>query len=185
MRNNRIRVLTLWSYGASNDVSPVQGDSGTNHIMDEPFGLLLFLSLFVIPGGAALGAAARGFMRHDYSNFFFLVWGAGFAGIPFFIGSVMFLGQNQLGYFYALLFIFLIPIVTVAFLPNDFMETSNHLGGAEGIAILGAVLLTLGGTIVLLNLRAGFGVAMLLGGAIALVGMYFLLRTAIRVLRAP
>lgn len=152
--------------------------------MDDPFGMLLFFALFEILGGAALGAALRGFLKRDFSGIFFLIWGGGFAGIPFIIGAAMFLSEHQYGYFYALLFILLMPIVTVALLPEDFMQMSN-LSGAEGLGIVGAVLLMLGGTVVLLNLRAGVGIAMVIGGIIALGGVYLLLRTAIGILRAP
>lgn len=152
--------------------------------MDDPFGLLLFLSLFEILGGAALGAALRGFLRRDFSEIFFLIWGGGFAGIPFIIGAAMFLSEHQTTYFYALVFILLTPILTVGFLPGDFLEAGDKTSGAEGLAIAGAVLLMMGGTVVLLNLRAGIGVGLVVGVIVALVGVLLLLRTAVRILHS-
>src|SRR5690349_21443178 len=152
--------------------------------MDDPFGLLLFLSLFEILGGAALGAALRAFLKRDYSNIFFLIWGGGFAGIPFIIGASMFLSEHQTTYLYALVFILVMPILTIGFLPNDFVEGAST-GGAEGSGIVGAVLLMAGGTIVLLNLRAGVGLALIIGAVIALAGVFLLVRMTLRILQAP
>lgn len=152
--------------------------------MNSPFGMLLFFCIFVIPGGSALGAALRGFRQHDFSNIFFLIWGGGFGGIPFLIGSSLFLSTHQNLYFYALVFFFLMPVITVAFLPQDFMSPGRTTGASEGAAIAGAVLLMMGGTVVLLNMHTGFSIPLLLGGVLALVGFYLMMRTALRIVRA-
>lgn len=152
--------------------------------MDEPLGMLLFFALFEILGGAALGVAFRGILRRDFGGLFFLIWGSGFAGIPFLIGTIMFLSEHQTTYFFALLFLLLTPIVTVALLPDDFMQSGGATGGGtDGGAILGAVLMMIGGTVVLLSLRGGIGLALFLGAVVGLLGILLILRTTLRILR--
>lgn len=149
--------------------------------LDEPFGMLLFLCIFEVLGGAALGAAFRSLARRDLSGLFFLIWGGGFAGIPFLIGAITFLSAQQLVYLYAQTFVLLTVIVTVALLPADFLQ--GHAAG-EGRAVAGAVLTMIGGAVVLMNLRAGLGLGLLIGGFLALVGVLLFIRAAMGVLRS-
>jgi hypothetical protein len=152
--------------------------------MEGAFEMLLFFSLFEVIGGAALGAGLRGLLRRNFATVFFLVWGAGFGGIPLLIGAVSFLGMGQPMYFYAQVFIFLTAVVTVMLLPDDFMQSSRTANTSEAGAIVGAVMAMIGGTVVLLNLNGGNLIALLIGGFFAFLGAFILIRTAIVVLRA-
>lgn len=150
----------------------------------DAFGMLLFLCIFEIIGGAAVGFALRGLLQRDLSGCFFLIWGSGFGGIPLVIGGVSFLTSGQPTYFFAQLFVLLATIVTLALLPRDFMETRGDSGGAEGAALVGAVMTMVGGAVVLLTMKEGIGVPLLVGAIIAAFGIWLLLRTAIGVVRA-
>jgi hypothetical protein len=152
--------------------------------LEDPFGMLIFLCIFEILGGAALGAALRSLARRDVSGLFFLIWGGGFAGIPFVIGAVTFLSAHQATYFYAQAFVLLTMIVTVGLLPDDFLQGGRETGGAEGGAIVGAVMTMIGGAVVLFNLRGGLGIGLVIGGFFAFLGAILLIRTAIGVLRS-
>lgn len=152
--------------------------------LNEMFGMLLFFALFEIIGGAALGAGLRKLWRRDGSGLFFLVWGAGFGGIPLIIGGATFLTEGKPIYFYAQLFAFVLAMVTVALLPDDLLEANREPNSAEGGAIGGAIMTMLGATVVLLTMQGGLSIPLLLGGFFALLGALLLIATAIGVLRA-
>lgn len=149
----------------------------------ESFGMLLFFGLFEIIGGAAVGAGLRSAWRRDASGLFFLIWGAGFGGIPLLIGGVTFLSQGEPIYFYAQLFVFVLAIVTVALLPDDLLDPNRQPNSEEGRAIGGAIMTMLGGTVVLLTMQGGLSLPLLIGGFFALLGALLLVASAIGVLR--
>lgn len=151
---------------------------------NEAFGMLLFLSIFELIGGAAFGVALRKLLRRDLSGMFFLIWGGGFAGIPLIIGAATFLSSGQPAYFYAQLFILLGAIITVMLLPGDFMLTDAASNPIEITAIIGAALAMFGSVILLLTLREGLGIGLILGACLAFLGAALLIGTAIRVLRS-
>lgn len=151
---------------------------------ESPFGMLIFFAIFEVLGGAALGVALRGILRRDFTGLFFLIWGAGFGGIPLFIGAATFLSTDAPMYFYAQLFLFLTAIVTVALLPNDFMQSRGEGSAGEGGAIMGALMTMLGGAVVVLNLREGLSIGIIIGAFFAIVGLYILLRTAFGIVRS-
>jgi hypothetical protein len=151
--------------------------------LNDEFGMLLFFSIFEVLGGGALGFALRGILRRDFSGCFFLIWGAGFAGIPLVIGAATFLSEGQATYFYAQLFVFLAAMLTVALLPSDLFQGMGESGGVGIGAVVGAVMAMVGGAIILLNLKEGFGFPMILGGIFAVVGALILSGTVVRVIR--
>ncbi len=152
--------------------------------LDSPFGMLIFLCIFEVLGGAALGVALRGLVRRDFSGLFFLIWGGGFAGIPLIIGAASFFAMEAQTYFYAQVFILLTTIVTVALLPTDFLQTRADGNSGEAGAIVGAVLTMIGGAVVLFNLTEGLSIGLVIGGFFALLGVVILLRTAFGILRS-
>lgn len=151
--------------------------------LNEPFGMLMFFGIFEVLGGAALGFALRGILRRDFSGCFFLIWGAGFAGIPLVIGAATFSSEGQPTYFYAQLFVLLVTILIVALLPSDLFQGMSETGGVGGGAIAGALMMMIGGAVILLTLKEGFGLPMILGGILAAVGAFLLFGTAVRALR--
>ncbi len=152
--------------------------------MQGGFEMLLFFGLFEVLGGAAVGAGLRGLLRRNLTTTFFLIWGAGFGGIPLIIGAVNFLSSGQPALFYAQLFLFVAPIVTVMFLPEDFMQSGRIGRGSEGGAIASAIMAMIGGTVVLLNLNDGNLFILLIGGIFAFLGVFLLIRAAVVILRA-
>lgn len=152
--------------------------------MDSPLGMLLFFAIFEIPGGGGFGAGLRGLLKRQGSQtFFFLIWGAGYGGIPLIIGAAMFLSAGQLLYFVVQLAMFFIPMLFVALVPTELWEP-NLEGISFTPAIVGAVLTLVGGGILVLTLRDGIIVGMIVGGIFALVGAIVLFREVLAVLRA-
>lgn len=151
---------------------------------NDSFGMLLFLSLFAIIGGAAVGAGLRNIVRGNLAGLFFLVWGAGFGGIPLIIGAANFLAAGEPIYFYAQLFVFVLPVITVALMPDDLLAAGRQPNSAEGGAIGSAIMTMIGGTVVLLTLQDGLSIPLLIGGLFAVVGAILLITTTIGVLRA-
>lgn len=152
--------------------------------LNESFGTLLFFAVFEILGGAGVGAGLRSVWRRDASGLFFLIWGAGFGGIPLIIGAVTFISQGEPIYFYAQLFLFVLAVVIVALVPDDLFAANRQPDRAEGPAIGGAIMTMLGGTVVLLTLQGGVSIPLLLGGFFALLGALLLVTSAIGVLRS-
>lgn len=150
----------------------------------DAFGMLLFFCIFGVLGGAGFGAGLRSLVTRDFTGMFFLIWGAGFAGIPLVIGAITFLSQGQAIYFFAQLFVVLAAIVTVALLPRDVLSSAAQIKGAEVGALAGAALAMVGGALVVLNLHAGFNIVFLFGGVLALAGALIWLRSLFQVVRA-
>lgn len=151
---------------------------------NESFGMLVFFAIFEILGGAAVGAGLRSVWRRNASGLFFLIWGAGFGGIPLIIGGATFLSQGELMYFYAQLFVFVLAVVVVALVPDDLFERDRQLDRAEGFAIGGAIMTMVGGMVMVLTLQGGVSLPLLIGGFFALLGALFLVTSAIGVLRS-
>lgn len=152
--------------------------------LDNSLGMLIFFCIFEILGGAALGAAFRSLARRDAMGLFFLIWGAGFAGIPLLIGAVTFLAARQATYFYAQAFVLGAIIVMVGLMPTGSVQGRGAVSGAEGGAIAGAILTMIGGAILLFNLRGGLGFGLVLGVLLAFLGVFLLLRAVVGVLRS-
>lgn len=152
--------------------------------LNDPLGMLIFFAIFEIPGGAAVGAAVRGFLHRDFSGFFFLIWGSGFGGIPMLIGAVSFLTAHQPAYFFAQLFLFFAPLLAVALVPRDLFQGSSVQVQAESnTAFVSVGFIIVGGAIVLLTLRSGISIPLLIGSVLAFIGIAILFGTAIRVVR--
>ncbi len=151
--------------------------------LDEPFGMLVFFSIFEVLGGGALGIGLRGLLKRDFSGVFFLIWGGGFAGIPLVIGGAAFLAEGAPAFIVAQLFVFLTAVVTVALLPDDLLKGAQ-VQGAEAGAIFGALVCMVGGIVVALNLRYGIGIGLVIGGVIAFFGLFVLLRAALSIVRS-
>lgn len=152
--------------------------------LNSAFGMLMFFGIFEVLGGAALGFALRGILRRDFSGCFFLIWGGGFAGIPLIIGAATFSSLGQTTYFYAQLFVLVVTILTVALLPSDLFQGMSESGGMGGGAIAGAIMMMIGGAVILLTLKEGIGLALIIGGILAAVGAFLLFGTALRAVRA-
>jgi hypothetical protein len=95
------------------------------HLMNELFATLAFLSLFCLIGGAAIGSVVRTWRKHgpSFNSTFLLIWGGLFAGIPFLMGIVLFAAH---GAFYLLgiqLGLLIGIILLVAFVPDLFLES--------------------------------------------------------------
>src|SRR5262245_53734540 len=142
--------------------------------LDTPFGMLLFLSIFEALGGGAIGIALRGIVRRDYSGCFFLIWGAGFGGIPLIIGAASFSAMEAPTYFLAQLFVFFGAMALTALMPTDFMPARGEDSTNQTLALVGAVMAMVGGAIVLLTLRNGVVITLLAGGIVAMVGVVLL-----------
>jgi len=151
--------------------------------MEDPLSILLFFAVFELLGGAAVGIGLRSLLKHNLAGGFFLIWGAGFGGIPLFIGAVMFLSSEHPVYFYAQAFIFTAAALAAFFLPDDILQPGPNGNGAYGGAITGAIMAMVGGTVVILNLREGFGIGLVIGGIIGLLGALILAGTLLRALR--
>ena len=149
----------------------------------EAFSTFLFLSIFEVLGGAAIGAFVRTLLRREPPGItiFFLIWGAGFGGIPLLMGAIMLLTGDRPGLFFAQLFVFVMSIVLVALMPSELFD--KDADGNMPTAIVGAVLIVFGAAIVLLTLQDGIGLVTLFGAAIAFGGAVILLRAIFVVLR--
>lgn len=149
----------------------------------EAFSTFLFLSIFEVLGGAAIGAFVRTLLRREPPGLtiFFLIWGAGFGGIPLLMGSFMLLTSDRPGLFFAQLFVFVMAIVLVALMPSEVYD--KDADGNMPTAIVGAVLIMFGASIVVLTLSNGIGIGTLLGAIVAFGGVVILLRAVFVVLR--
>lgn len=149
----------------------------------EAFSTFLFLCIFEVLGGAAVGAFVRTLLRREPAgiSMFFLIWGAGFAGIPLLIGGAMLLTSERPGLFIAQVFVFLMAVGVVALMPSELFDKDAN--GNMPTGIVGAVLVMFGAAIVLLTLQDGIGFGTLLGAAVAFGGAVVLLRAVFVVLR--
>ena len=149
----------------------------------EAFSTFLFLSIFEILGGAAIGAFVRTLLRREPPGvtIFFLIWGAGFGGIPLLMGSIMLLTSDRPGLFFAQLFVFVMAIVLVALMPSEIYD--KDADGNMPTAVVGAVLIMFGASVVLLTLSSGIGIGTFIGAAVAFGGIVMLLRAVFVVLR--
>lgn len=150
---------------------------------DEAFPAFLFLCVFIVLGGAAVGAYARALVRREPASamVFFLIWGAGFGGIPLLIGGAFFLTSKYPVFFFAQLFMFAMMIVLVALMPPEL--STRAADDKLSSALPGAAMLVLGAAIILLTLQDGIGLATLAGAALGFVGAAILLRALFAVLR--
>jgi hypothetical protein len=149
----------------------------------EAFSTFLFLCIFEVLGGAAVGAFVRTLLRREPPgmSLFFLIWGAGFAGIPLLIGGVMLLTSERPALFFAQVFVFLMAVVLVALMPSELFD--KDADGNMPTAIVGAVLILFGAAFVLLTPQDGVGVGTLIGAAVGFGGVVVLLRAVFGVLR--
>jgi hypothetical protein len=149
----------------------------------EAFSTFLFLCIFEVLGGAAVGAFVRTLLRREPpgASIFFLIWGAGFGGIPLLVGGVMLLTSERPALFFAQLFVFVMSIVLVALMPSELFD--KDADGNLPTAIVGAVMIMFGAAMVLLTLQDGVGWVTVLGAAVAFGGIVVLLRAVFVVLR--
>lgn len=149
----------------------------------EAFSTFLFLCIFEVLGGAAVGAFVRTLLRREPPGMsvFFLIWGAGFAGIPLIVGGAMLLTSERPAFFFAQLFVFLAAVGVVALMPSELFD--KDADGNLPTAIVGGVMVIFGAAIVLLTLQDGIGLGTLLGAAVGFGGAVVLLRAVFVVLR--
>lgn len=149
----------------------------------EALGLLAFLAMFIIPGGAALGGFCRSLVRHDFQglNLFFLVWGGGFAGIPLLIGATQFISGGRFAFFIATLFLFGMTILVVALTPADLF--SNTAGDGYSPVVIGAFLAVIGTGIVAMSAPNGISTPLVVGLLLGAAGAIIVLRAAYKALR--
>jgi uncharacterized membrane protein len=150
----------------------------------EAFSMFLFLCVFEILGGAAIGAFVRTLLRHEPPgiSIFFLIWGCGFAGIPLLLGGFTFLNSDRPALFYALVFVTTMAIVLAALMPSELF--SKDANGNFPNAIVGAVLAMFGAAFLLLTWREGLSFGLLIGAGVAIVGIVVLFRAALSALQS-
>lgn len=151
--------------------------------MDDPLALLFFFLLFNFLGACGIGFALRQIVRRQWDALpiFFLVWGAGFGGIPLFMGALFFIGAERPAYFLVQLTVVALTLVGMTFVPAELLEA---FGTARmGRIVIGSILLIVGGGILVLNLKGGVSLAQLAALGIVFVGMILLLTGVISALR--
>lgn len=157
--------------------------------MDLEGGLatLVFVCIFELVGGAALGVALRGAFGRTASptSWFFLAWGGGFAGIPLVIGAALFLGTGQPGLFAAQVFVFLATVFTAALVPDELFQAARTGEQARFLisVIAGGMMTLFGATIILLTFRIGLGLALIAGVVLAAAGLLLVGRGVLGVIR--
>jgi hypothetical protein len=151
--------------------------------LDDALSVLIFLCIFEVIGGAAVGTGLRGFLRLSprVPGCFMMIWGLGFGGIPLLIGGgTMLMGGNP-AFFYAQAFVFLSAVVIVALLPQELLETNQQ--GKYQAAIVGAIMFVIGAALLVLLWGDADTPVILGGGAITLVGAVLLIRGVVNALR--
>jgi len=146
--------------------------------MSDQLFLIPFLGIFCVAGGLGLGHGLRALI-HDRSpvGVFFIVWGAGFAGVPCTIGTSTFLAAHSGPLFLVSPILFLSAMVlSLTILP----ELLADVGGGTVFAIgFGAMFLFIGAVVTMTLLRQGSsamalaigGVFMLFGGLVCALGV--------------
>ncbi|MBI5653043.1 MAG: hypothetical protein HZC40_21735 [Chloroflexi bacterium] len=134
-------------------------------------GILGFLSIFHIIGGAAIGFTLRG-LRDGFSIRvpFMLIWGAGFGGLPLIMGFVMF-AQMEMPYLVlAQIFIFIGAILVTALTPDWYLDVfKSKEVGAIGF---GGIFLLVGIAVAVVSFREEPLVALVFGGIFGGVGAF-------------
>ncbi len=146
-------------------------------------GEIVFLGIFELIGGTAFGYGLRAmFKDRDPSQFFFLIWGGGFGGIPMLIslfsglagptpvlalvGPAIFFGMAAFALF------LMVPL------------TSNFGSGPTAGMLFGAIFMLAGAVIGVLQFNRGHEfVPLAVGGAIFLIGSLILALAANAMLR--
>jgi hypothetical protein len=148
----------------------------------EAFSSFLFFCIFVILGAGAIGAFVRARLQRQPigTEFFFLIWGSGFGGIPLLIAGPTLLTSERPSLFYALLFVFVATIVLVALMPSELFDKDAN--GNFPSAIAGAVLIMFGASLFLLTMRDELWVGLVFGGGMAALGIVLLFRSVLKVL---
>jgi len=153
--------------------------------MNNSITQLGFLCLFNLIGGAAIGSVLRSVLRGKFAcnSFFFLIWGAGFGGLPLVFGIQEF--QKGAPYFLMVQFaVFASAILVVALVPEDLLATLRS-PNIFTIAI-GGVFLTLGAAMLFTNIfelkglpekLLGGGIFILIGGAVFLIGLWRVIKS--------
>ena len=149
----------------------------------EAFSSFLFLCVFEVLGGAAVGAFVRTLLRREAPgiSIFFLIWGLGFGGIPLLIGAATLTTSDRPSLFLAQVFVFVMAIVLVALMPSEVFDKDAN--GNLPSAIVGAVLAMFGASVLLLTLQDGINIGTLIGAGMAFGGIVILLRAVFVVLR--
>ena len=144
---------------------------------------LLFLAAFQLAGGTALGFGLRSAAMGG-AGWFFVIWGAGFGGIPTLIGTVMTLaepGMLRLAWFPPVVFIGAVVSAFALWYP---LAKTYGAGPTFGVA-LGTMLL-LGGMLLaaLVFGQRGGTLPTVIGGALFLAGGALIALSAGAILRA-
>ncbi len=153
--------------------------------MNNSITQLGFLCIFNLIGGAAIGSVLRAVLRGKFScnSIFFLIWGAGFGGLPLVFGIQEF--QKGAPYFLAIQSaVFVIAILVVAIIPDELLATLRSpniftigIGGVFlllGTAMLFTNFLELKG---LTEKLLGGGIFIVAGGAVFLLGLWRVIKS--------
>ncbi|MEW5717348.1 MAG: hypothetical protein AB1817_01855 [Chloroflexota bacterium] len=153
--------------------------------MNNSITQLGFLCLFNLIGGAAIGSVLRGVLRGRFScnSIFFLIWGAGFGGMPLLFGIQEL--QKGAPYFLLVQFaVFVTAILVVAIISDELLATLRS-PNIFTIAI-GGVFLMLGAAMLFTNFfelkgwaekLLGGGIFIVTGGAVFLIGLWRLIKS--------
>ena len=146
-------------------------------------GEIVFLGIFELIGGTAFGYGLRAmFKDRDMGQFFFLIWGGGFGGIPMLISVISGLAGPTPAPALVGPAIFFGMAAFALFLMEPL--TSNFGAGPTVGLLFGAIFMLAGAVIGVLQFNRGHAVLPLaLGGAIFLMGSLILALSANAMLR--
>jgi hypothetical protein len=144
-----------------------------------------FLCIFHLIGGIALGSVLRGVLRGNFScnSFFFLIWGAGFGGLPLVLGIQEF--QKGTPYFLVVQCAVLVSAILVVAFISDELWVTLRSPNIFSIAI-GGIFLLMGVVMVFTNFfplktlqdkLLGGGIFIVSGGVVFLIGLWRVIKS--------
>ncbi len=141
--------------------------------MSSPAFILVFVSVFHLLGGLALGWGLRRVFARQFGSdvLYFFVWGAMFGFIPLFIG-VAALAASGAGYLILVeLLVLFVAIAFMAFTPDEYLAafTSPQIV----LTGTGGILVVLGAALFSATLSEDWTTALIAGGIFMLVGGLF------------
>ncbi len=143
--------------------------------MNGPVPTLLFLSVFHLIGGIAVGAGLRQLLARQFNcrAIFFIIWGLGF-GLGPLLGGIATLTSSHTPYLIVVeIAAFVVPLLITAFIPQDYL--SNFTTPPVTGTVFGLIFFLVGaGLLVMLWqteiwLALLFGICFMLGGAAATI----------------
>ncbi len=149
----------------------------------NPLVAIIFLSLFHVIGGSALGWSLRQFLARQFGcmTWFFIVWGGMFGLLPLIVGTAIF-SQMHLTYLVGAQVVVLAAAIAIAaFVPPDFLQSfssSNFIMlGLGGLFVLiGSAIFAFGGTRNLNTSLPASAIVIFVGGVFFVLGIIYALR---------